>query len=168
VEKLKTIIVMIGAPGSGKTTFIKNNLLNSGKKYVIISTDDLIEAEADRIGKTYSEVWKTFFKRAEKQAGRTFKEAIKNGDDIIYDQTNWSSLKRKGLLQSVGKDYYKIAVYFTIPLDVLQDRVKKRGDATGKKIPPNVVESMYNKLDEPHTEEGFDEIVLIGEETQEV
>lgn len=166
MEDGKKIVVMIGAPGSGKTTYIKNVLLASGKKFVIISTDDILEAQAEKEGKTYSDVWKTSFKKAEKQAERTFAAAIANGDNIIYDQTNWSKLKRKGILADVGDDYYKIAVYFAIPLDVLQERVKKRGEATGKKIPPNVVASMYNKLDEPNSGEGFDEIILVGQEAQ--
>src|SRR5271170_6306660 len=118
---------MIGAPGSGKSTYIKNQLLPSGKKYVIVSTDDILEIQAEKEGKTYRDVWKTSFKRAEKEARRNFKDAIHNGNSIIYDQTNWAKEKRKGILESVGDDYYKIAVYFPISLNTLKDRVEKRG-----------------------------------------
>lgn len=159
---------MMGAPGSGKSTFIKSHLLNNGKKYIIISTDDIIDEEAKKRGKTYTDIWKTFFKKASKEANRNFKQAIENNDNIIYDQTNWYKEKRKGILDAVGADYYKIGVYFTTPLDVIKDRVIKRGKETGKIIPMKVVEDMYNNMDEPTVDEGFDEIILVGEDIEMV
>ena len=62
-------VMMIGLPGSGKSTWIKANL--PGVK--VLSTDDFIDQYAAEKGKTYSEV----FAKAAPLASAKFAEQIK-------------------------------------------------------------------------------------------
>ncbi len=155
-----TIIVLVGLPGSGKSTYV-NKLLEENIGYVVISTDNIIENEAVRLGKTYSEVFKITIDSATKQASQNFQTSIKDCKNIIYDQTNLSLNKRKSILNQLLKNYNKIAIVFDIPLDTIKERLLKREKETGKIIPLNIIEDMQKRFEMPTLEEGFDEIQII-------
>lgn len=145
--------MLIGVPGSGKTTWIKNNKHDA----VVLSTDDKIEAEAARVGKTYSEVFQDTIKHAISAMDTDMIKAVRNRQDIIWDQTNLTAKSRKVKLSQIPKDYHKVAVYFPVPKD-LRDRLASR---PGKTIPEPIILSMINQLQPPTKEEGFDEIVAV-------
>lgn len=147
------LYMLIGVPGSGKTTWIKNNKHNA----VVLSTDDYIERVADKQGKTYSEVFKDAIGPASDQMEKDLIQATRNDQDIIWDQTNLTAKVRKQKLQRIPKSYKKIAVYFSVPQD-LRDRLASR---PGKTIPEPVIISMINQLQPPTKEEGFDEVVAV-------
>jgi predicted kinase len=150
---MATIYMLVGVPGSGKTTWIKNNKHNA----VVLSTDDYIEKVAAKQGKTYSEVFKDVIGDATDQMEKDLLQAVRNERDIIWDQTNLTAKSRKGKLSRIPKSYKKVAVYFTVPSD-LRDRLASR---PGKTIPEPVIISMINQLQPPTKEEGFDEIVAV-------
>lgn len=150
---MATLYMMIGVPGSGKTTWIKNNKHNA----VVLSTDDYIERVAEKQGKTYSEVFKDAIGPATDQMEKDLIQAIRNERDIIWDQTNLTAKTRKGKLSRMPKNYRKVAVYFSVPQD-LRDRLASR---PGKVIPEPVIISMINQLQPPTKEEGFDEVVVV-------
>ena len=56
------LYMLIGVPGSGKSTWINNQ--DWSKDCALISTDKLIEIEATRLGKTYNDVFKNYIKKA--------------------------------------------------------------------------------------------------------
>lgn len=164
------IIMMVGLPGSGKSTYLKpyktfveNGEFVEHKQYVIISTDDIIQEEADRTGKTYSELWKSMIGPATATADKQFKDALAEGKNIIWDQTNVSAKKRINVLRQVPDSYHKTANVFIVSLETLKERLTKRGQETGKHIPFNVVMDMHKRFEMPTGAEGFDEINIIGE-----
>ena len=61
---MPTIYMLIGVPASGKSTWVEQNKGNA----LVISTDNLIEAYAANLGKTYNEVFKEQIKIATKIA----------------------------------------------------------------------------------------------------
>lgn len=150
---MPTLYMLIGVPGSGKTTWIKNNKHNA----IVASTDDYIEASAAKQGKTYSEVFKDVINYANAQMKQDLQFAIKNDRDIIWDQTNLTVKSRRDKLKSIPNNYRKVAVFFSVPND-LRDRLASR---PGKTIPEPVIISMINQLQPPTKEEGFDEIVAV-------
>jgi predicted kinase len=154
------IYVMVGIPGCGKSTFI-DKILNAANDYVVLSSDNIIENKAKEIGKTYTEVFKTEVKAANKLVRVQFSDAIQSLKNIIWDQTNLTVDKRKEILSKLPKDYYKVAVFVGTPFDVCLERVAARAKATGKNIPDFVMRDMNAKLEAPSAEEGFDEIVLV-------
>lgn len=146
--------MLIGVPGSGKSTWIKKHADDSA---MVLSTDDKIEAAAKSQGKTYSEVFKDEIKAATSGMNNDLLRALRDGRDIIWDQTNITRKSRRDKLARLPSSYEKIAVFFPTPPD-LKQRLAGR---PGKEIPEPVVLSMINQLEPPSKEEGFNRIITV-------
>ena len=156
----KTLIVMIGLPGSGKSTWVRNYLKNSEVEFQIVSSDDIIMKYAEKEGLNYTEGFPKFSGIAAKEMKRNARKYAAEGLNVIWDQTNMSVKSRK-LAMSLFKDYKKIAVVFSICPKELERRLEKREKEEGKHIPDFVIDTMSRKYNEPTKEEGFDKIVFI-------
>jgi predicted kinase len=144
---------LIGVPGAGKSTWIKNQ--DWAKDCVIVSTDNHVEQQAEFEGKTYSEVFRDFMPFAVKMMAADVVRAREAGQDIIWDQTSTTIASRTRKFNMLP-DYEHIAVVFRTPArDELDVRLSGR---PGKHIPKNVVDSMIAGWDEPELDEGFKEI----------
>lgn len=155
------IYVLIGLPGSGKSTWMKSLMNSSDKEFVLVSSDAEIDKIANEMNKTYSEIFDEYIGKATGLMKNTAKNAINLNKNIVWDQTNMSKKKRKGILQTLSDDYYKIAVDFTVDPKELERRLEKRAKETGKFIPKNVIDSMGKSYQSPSKDEGFDEIIKI-------
>jgi predicted kinase len=156
-------ISLIGLPGSGKSTFVRNALtaqtIHQGAE--ILSTDDLIEAWGKEQGMNYSEAFRSCdFSTFEKQMRANFQTAIAEGRDIVVDRTNLTTKSRRSFLASLPAAYRREARVFQVPEDVLAQRLHERAERTGKFIPPHVVSGMRETYQEPVLSEGFDLIEL--------
>lgn len=124
------IIIMVGFPGSGKTTIAQN--ISKNEEYIHISGD----------------IYKTTSKMK--------KEALKyiNIKSIIFDATHSSIKKRKELIEFGNKYNYEIVcIHLTTSLDISYKRNKLREDS---KQVPKIAYSVYNKYyEEPNENEGF-------------
>lgn len=144
--------IMIGLPGSGKSTWIKDNL----KGIPVISSDAIIEEIAKKNGTSYDFEFKDNISFANKEFERNIKEAVDNNLTFIVDRTNLSMKVRKRLIDSLPLSYQVKAVFFHTPSKKEHARrLKKR---PGKTIPKEVLESMILNFEEPLLDEGFDEI----------
>jgi predicted kinase len=150
---MSKVYVMVGVPGSGKSTWIANQLWV--KDCVIVSTDDYVERFARRMGKTYSEVFDTVMKRCVRLMMRRVEWARDQDKDIIWDQTSTSVVSRMRKFSALP-DYEHIAVVFKTPeWPELKRRLTSR---PGKHIPRKVVKSMIHNFDMPTEDEGYTEI----------
>ena len=150
-------MMLVGLPCSGKSTYL--NGLDDLGDYKILSSDALIEKEAKRQGKTYSEVFPSYYKTAAIEFQRQLVEAINKGENIIVDRTNLTKDVRQPILDS-AKSYDKTCVEFKISLQKAMERNEKRSE-TGKIIPLEVMKDMANKYEKPSFEEGFSKIITI-------
>ena len=148
--------MMIGLPGSGKSTWIKANL--PGVK--VLSTDDFIDQYAAEKGKTYSEVFAKAAPLASAKFAEQIKKAAKNGESVIIDQTNMGKNSRMNKIAPF-KDHYKIAVMVTADATELMLRLKHRAEKTGKHIPEKVIDQMARSFQTITKDEGWDEIHYI-------
>ena len=154
---MPNFIMLIGTPCAGKSTWVKNNI---SEEVVILSTDNLIEREAEKLGMTYSEAFDVVdFKSLEREMFDTMNEAMANGVDIIFDRTNMSDKQRSKILNKVDESYGKVAIVFRTPLDIVLERNVTRAKETGKNIPVFVIKNMFNNFVEPTIDEGFDHII---------
>jgi predicted kinase len=152
-KKMPKLYVLVGIPGSGKSTWVKNQ--DWAKDCSYISTDMWVDMEAERQGKTYSEVFKDYMPHAVKLMANQVELARDLGRDIIWDQTSTTIASRERKFNMLP-DYYAIAVVFKTPeKDELDRRLASR---IGKHIPSRVIRSMIAGWDDPTEDEGFKEI----------
>lgn len=150
--------MLIGVPGSGKSTWIQNQNFNFNNT-VIVSTDNIIEDRAVAKGLTYSDIFQDEIKSATAEMNDSLKAAIAQQKDIVWDQTNLTKKTRRPKLMQFPIEYEKIAVFFVTPDDVeLQRRL---GNRPGKTIPANVLLGMKSQLQLPQLDEGFDYIEYV-------
>jgi predicted kinase len=150
---MPTCYQLIGVPGAGKSTWIKDQDWALG--LTIISTDVFVEDYARAQGKTYNEVFKEYMPEAVKLMAGQAVFARQYGHTVIWDQTSTTVNSRKKKFNMLP-DYEHVAVVFrTPPRDELDVRLAGR---PGKHIPKAVVDSMIAGWEEPTEEEGFKEI----------
>ena len=155
-------IMMVGVPGSGKSTYIKNlKATNPEKDYVVLSTDDIISAWGAERGLNYTQAFQKFeFKNAQSIFNANFRKAIKERRNIIVDRTNLTKKGRAKLLSNLPADYKTKAVVFEIDPEELQRRLTTRAKETGKFIPDKVMSDMIASYVPPSKEE-FDAIQFV-------
>ena len=154
-KKDKEIIFLVGLQASGKSTYVSKNL----KGYEIVSNDYYTEVYAKKKGMTYTEAWNEmdYDKDIKAKSIQQFNKAVKDGKNIVIDNTNMTKKSRQYYLDNIPKNYKKIAIMFKIPEKELKKRLDKRGKETGKVIPWEAIENMKAKY-EPPTKGEFDEI----------
>lgn len=149
---MSKFIMLIGIPGSGKTTCSKDLAIQYNAK--VISTDKVRQTY---VGIEESEVFPTVY--------RLCSEELKNGYNVILDATHITPKVRKRTFDSLdqfGVTYEKIAYYFDTPVEVCLKRVEKRNqDPNELFLPLEVIESYGNNIIVPTKEEGFSEIYII-------
>lgn len=144
---------LVGVPASGKSTWIKNQDWTAD--CVVVSADEFVEAHAQEVGKTYSEVFDDYMPTAVILMAKEVVAAREMGRDIIWDQT---SLTEKSRIRKFNMlpDYEHIAVVFQTPkADELARRLASR---PGKNIPDGVMKSMIRGFQMPTEAEGFKEV----------
>ena len=150
---MNTLYVLVGVPGAGKSTWVKNQFWTKYCAYV--SSDYYVEKFAQKLNRTYSEVFEDVIPRAIRLMNRAVIRAKDSNQDIIWDQTSVTIKTRARKLRMLN-DYRTIAVVFdTPPLEELYYRLKLR---EGKHIPQRVIHQMLEHWQDPTLEEGFSEI----------
>ena len=146
---MSKMYMVIGAPGCGKSTYIKNHLKENE---MVISRDKIrfsLLKDTDEYFSKEKEVYNEFIKQ--------INAAIADNKDFYVDQTSLNAAARDKLFNQLIKKPDKIiGIYFTTPLDIILQRNAQR---TGRAlVPENVVINMYKILTKPTSEENFDEI----------
>ena len=144
---------LVGVPGSGKSTWIKNQ--DWAKDIPVVSTDNFVEAYAKEQGKTYSEVFTDYMPIAVRLMANQALVCQANGLDVIWDQTSTTIASRIRKFNTLP-GYEHIAVVFRTPEHT--ELMRRLFSRPGKDIPDHVIASMIASWEEPTEEEGFKEI----------
>lgn len=143
---MKTIHMMIGIPGSGKTTFVKK--LASEKGYDVVSTD-IVRANHPQMDE--KDVWPTVYK----MIGDILLEKY----NCIFDATNTTKKVRDRFKENVNlyiKDYQIYGYYFPTNYKECIKRVEKRNTQKGELyLPVDVIKSYGENIYPPTYEESF-------------
>lgn len=162
----KKMFVISGIPGTGKSK-LRKQLEKVIPNTFVYSTDDIIEQWAFENNTTYSEIWEESIGKATQRVNELFASAVKNKKNIIVDKTNLSPKARRQLVSQVSpKDYSFQCVQIVKPqneadINVLRDRLKKRGDEEGKIIPDNLLEDFMKHYTPVDESEPFEDFMLI-------
>lgn len=138
----KTIAIMIGIQGAGKTTFCKTRL--SDYEYVNLDTLKTRDNE-------------------EKLVKKLFRE----DKSFVVDNTNrFKSDRERYIPTAIAKGYKIVGYYFESDLKACLRRNRKRS----RKVPENVIKEYYNIVlnNRPTYDEGFDEIYTVINDDKEM
>ena len=138
------LIVMVGLPGSGKSS-VARRLANANKDIVIVSSDAIREEfYGDVNDQSHNdEVFRIVNKR--------LKEGLIAEKKVILDATNISKKKRKALLRDL-KYPKSMAIVMAVPEYIC----KKRDEERDRHVGPDVINRMIKNWCPPHYSEGFD------------
>ena len=145
----KTLWLMCGAPGSGKSYFAKNILINDDH-WFYVSRDEIrfrIIKNDEEYFSHETEVYNCFVKNIQ-----LLLDIIEKGN-IIADATHLNKSSRLKLLNRLNLNKVNvIPVYFNTPEHICLERNEKR---TGRAyVPPHVIHKMYLSRTHP-SNDGF-------------
>lgn len=143
-------IMLIGIPGSGKTTYAKNYIEKNIN--TIHLSSDLIRKELwgdEATQGDNNEVFTLMQNRAI--------EALNNGQNVIYDATNVTRKDRSGIISLCPK-FVKIEAHIVwAPIETCIERDADRERTVGKAV----IDKMLKRFQPPFYDEGFAEIKII-------
>lgn len=160
LDKLN-FIMMIGIPGSGKTTKSKalaSQLTNADISCVLISSDVVRE----ELKKTSQNVTNDdVFKKVDS----LMQDAFKNGCNVVYDATNCNPFYRTRMI-SKYKAWYNVNVIGAVLISSVRDALNANYQHDNV-VPEDKVLRMYSELhrNPPSIFEGFDGLVAITHTT---
>lgn len=165
---MRRFILLAGVPGSGKSSF-RHNLLVSRPDTVVLSPDDWLENKAQELGISYQDIWlpehADHIRESRRVMYERLHEALDEGRDVLWDQTNITFSMRAERLELAGDDCEKICVCFETDRDTILARNDAR-KANGRHVPDDRLEQMMLDWERPHHDEGFDQIVLVTNNSQ--
>jgi predicted kinase len=155
-----SVYVLMGLPGSGKTTWRNRFVAERDGVAHAVARDDVVEEMASIHGITYREAWLTYSKAIDKELRRRLTEAFTLGKDVVVDNTNLTAKARRRILSRVPEGWEKVGVIFDVPEQWLVHRVLCRAEAGGKRVAPWLVSRM--RLDwVPPVPDDFDRILIV-------
>lgn len=138
----KEMIIFVGSPGSGKSTFWRNNLSD----YVRVNNDTL---------------------KSKAKCMKVATEAMEAGKSLVIDNTNPEAATRKEYIDLAKKYNYPVrCFYFDVPKEIafhLDDQRemnihRKHESSRVGKLP---IHTFYKKVEVPKKSEGFEEVETI-------
>ena len=145
-----SLILLVGIPGSGKTTYAKNYIEQNSNTLHLSS--DAIRKELygnENIQGNPVDVFSLMQKRAI--------EVLNNGCNVIYDATNITRKDRSSII-GVCPKFAKIECHIIwAPIEVCIERDAARDRTVGKEV----IDKMLKRFQAPYYDEGIDEIQIV-------
>lgn len=146
--------ILVGAPGSGKSTW-GQNLARNDANVVRLCPDEF------RAKFGWGEGDQSVSAQAFSATRQGMRDALASGKDVLIDATNMYSKTRKDFIH-IAKEFNAktIAVVFEADKNTLMLRNKLRGEAGGRNVPEDVIDRMLERYQRPNELE-FDEVQFI-------
>lgn len=149
MERKPLLIVMVGIPGSGKSTIAEE--IKNTYNFKMFSADEirkeLLGDVNDQSNNYY--VFKTLYER--------LKDNLANGQNCIFDATNVSIGDRKGVFKKI-KDVEFDAIAYVVATNI--EESIRRNSLRDRKVPLEDIQKFVNKFVMPSVEEGFKDVII--------
>ena len=143
---MSTLILLVGLPGTGKSSWIKDNASN----FLVVSSEEIRECLFGRVKNDSNKTTVEAYKRD------IIKSSLEYGQNVVVDDYNLSASERLKILRDAPIDTVKKAVYFTPNMNKLLRRFKNSHDITEE-----VLNKMSSNTDIPTKSEGYESITII-------
>ena len=154
------LYLMMGAPGSGKSTYLKTRF---SQPPVIISRDAVRFAMVSEDEEYFSKEKEVFREYIEQ-----IRTALKFNKEVFADATHLNESSRAKVLFALGHDLKDVEVnviWVRVPLEVAITQNELR-QGTQAYVPKSVIRRMYSQAIMPSKEEGFEHIYIFDGKTE--
>lgn len=148
---MSKLIIMVGLPGSGKSTYATK--YTTKDRTTLVSTDE-IRRELYGNPETQGNAQEVF-----NEAYRRIEIALRAGDTVVFDATNLKARNRRYLINKYRPIADTIiAEYINTPIDecIMRDELRSRT------VGYEVIQRMARGMTEPRLDEGFDLVHIVG------
>lgn len=146
------VSMLIGVPGSGKSTWAEKIIRQTAGEVRYISTDAIREQRFGDVADMSHNAEVFMIMKNSLQA------AIKSGLPVILDATFVTAAERSQYIKLAKSHGAEVTAYYSkVGLDEALQRNAKRE----RKVPPAVIRERFAELEEPTAAEGFDRIVIL-------
>lgn len=132
------VVFVLGGPGAGKGTQCANLVRDYG--FTHLSAGDLLRAEQDRKGSQYGDMIRSYIKEGTivpmevtiQLLENAMKDAIKHKDNRMFLIDGFPRKMDQALKFEQAVVPSKFTLFFDCPEDVMQQRLLKRGETSGR------------------------------------
>ena len=152
---MASLVLMMGVPGSGKTTYAKKFI---GDNDIYVSRDEIrfeLVAEDEPYFSKEDEVLKTFISKVDEGITKAKRY-------VVADATHLNAGSRAKLLKNLhNKPDNVYVLYVAVPLEVALERNAQRSGRA--LVPETSIRNMFQSLSFPKKEEGIDVVLQLDE-----
>lgn len=132
----KTMVILMGLQGSGKSTFYSRHL---SERFVRVNLDTLKTRHQEKL---------------------LIEECMQRESNFAIDNTNPTRLDRERYIAPAKQAGYRVIGYFLE--SKIKDCIQRNAQREGKaRVPEKAIAATSNKLEIPSYDEGFDELYFV-------
>ena len=154
------LYLMMGCPGSGKSTYLKERF---SQPPVVVSRDAIRFSMVKEDEEYFSKEKEVFTEYIEQ-----IRTAIKFNAEVFADATHLNEISRAKVLRALGSDLRNVEVnviWVRVPVEVAITQNELRM-GTRAYVPKSVIRRMYSQATMPSKEEGFEHIYIFDGKTE--